>query len=390
MRKSSLISRFSAAWRRGRQHERRSNPVSALRLETLAVRVPSRFEQIVQILTRYLFCILGLMFFNVAFPEPPNVVPRELINWTYSFYLVFNTLSLVHLLRKPNSWVRYRIHMWVDICMVSLALVGDPNEVPPAALVYIMVVLGNGMRYGLRMFGEAVIGSFAGAMIAVSLRHAGSDGLPPGLLFLNLFGGIILIYAYTLMIRVEAQRRALQNKSFRDALTGLLNRAGLELIAARLFADSARSGTPFAVLFADMDNFKQVNDRFGHAEGDRVLRELAKIMSSEIRASDVAGRYGGDEFVLLLPGTSAQEAEIVARRTQARIDEWSRRNQLGCSISVGVGEAPTDGTDLLTVLHRVDQAMYATKRRRSGHYQTAITPDPRPVPDAADGNLLQP
>jgi diguanylate cyclase (GGDEF)-like protein len=353
------------AARRRAGPERRRKHVAPLRLDDLQLRCPSRLEQSIQAATRYLFCVLGLLFFNVAFPQAPHLIPREIINITFTAYLFVNTAFLVHLLLRPYSPLRYRVHMWLDICMVSIALIADPNEVPPAALAYIMVVLGNGMRYGLRMFGEAVVGCFLGAMLALSLRYAPAEGFPPGLLFLNLFGGLIVIYAYMLMARVEAGRRALQRKSYVDSLTGLLNRGGLELMARRLFTEAERSGQPLAVMFADMDNFKQVNDRYGHAEGDRVLRQFAEILRSSIREPDVAARYGGDEFVLILPHTRVAEGQRVAERIQERIQAWVTENGLECSLSIGIGESPHDGADLETIMARVDHTMYATKRSGS-------------------------
>ncbi|MBA1145943.1 GGDEF domain-containing protein [Ectothiorhodospiraceae bacterium WFHF3C12] len=341
-------------------------PRPPTRSATVPLRVPTVTEQAIQFLTRYLFCGLGLAFFNVAFPESPRLLPVEFINAAFALYLIANTGFFLHAWQHPESLSRYRVAMWLDIVMVSMCLVADPNEVPPSAIVYIMVVLGNGMRYGLRLFGEAVVGSFAGAMLAVSLRFAPSAEFHPGLLFVNLFGGIILVYAYILMSRVEASRRALEQKSQVDALTGIVNRRGLEFMAQRLFAEAERTGRGFTVMFADMDNFKQVNDRYGHAEGDRVLRQLAHILQSSIRESDVAGRHGGDEFVIILPHTRPGHAEDVARRIQDKVRHWARDNALDCSISVGIGEAPALGGDLETVLRRVDEAMYAVKREGGG------------------------
>jgi diguanylate cyclase (GGDEF)-like protein len=324
-------------------------------------RVPSRLEQTIQFLTRYLFCALGLLFFNTAFPEQPRVLPRELINLAFIAYVFTNTGFFLHAMYRPGSRLRYRLAMWVDIAMVSMSLAADPNDIPPSAMAYIMVVLGNGMRYGLPLFAEAMLVSFGGAMVALSLRLGPADGVHPGLLFLNLFGGIILIYAFILMMRLEANRRRLERNSHRDPLTGLLNRRGLQVVAERLFLDANTNGRHFAVMFADMDNFKQVNDRYGHSAGDQVLREVGHILKMSLRDSDIAGRYGGDEFIIILPQTTPADAILVARRIQQKIASWSEDNALQCSLTVGVGQAPTDGDTLEAIMHRVDQAMYANK-----------------------------
>lgn len=330
------------------------------------MRIPGRFEQALQFLTRYLFCILALLFFNVAFPEPPRLLPREFLNAVFVGYLLANTAFFAHAWRYPASALRYRICMALDIVAVSMSLVADPNDIPPSAMAYIMVVLGNGMRYGLRLFGEAVLGCFAGAMVALMLRFVPTEGLNPGLLFATVFGAIILLYSYVLMSRVEATRRGLEQKIHLDGLTGLVNRGGLEVAAERLFAETRESGQPFCVMFADMDNFKAVNDRYGHTVGDRVLRQFGRIARSSVRESDLAGRYGGDEFVLILPDTTCREAQQVADRLRRKVADWARDNDLDCSVSIGIREVPTHGEDLETVMRLVDEAMYSTKRNGAG------------------------
>jgi diguanylate cyclase (GGDEF)-like protein len=240
-------------------------------------------------------------------------------------------------------------------------VVHDPYDIPPSLLVFIMVVLGNGMRYGMRLFGEALTGSFAGAMLALSLRSVdGAQGMTPGVMFLNLFGGIILIYAYILMSRIEASRLKLEEQSSVDTLTGLMNRRALFENAQPLF-DRLDGDKTLAMMFADLDKFKAVNDTYGHAAGDEVLKEFAGILRDCMRGSDIAARFGGDEFVLLLPDTSLAEARVVAERLRAQTAAWSQLNKIDVSVTIGVGEAPTHGRDLATLLDEVDRAMYRSK-----------------------------
>lgn len=370
--------------RRRGPDRRRGGGIGAT-LDPAGIRIPGRLEQVLQYLTRYLFCILALVFFNIAFPEPPRLLPRELLNAVLVGYLVVNTAFFIHAWHYPDHPLRYRITMALDIVMVSISLVGDPNEVPPSGMAYIMIVLGNGMRYGLRLFAEAVLGCFAGAMVALTLRFVPAEGLHPGLMFINIFGGIILMYSYVLMTRVEATRRGLEQEINLDGLTGLINRRGLEEAAARLFADTRAGGQSFCVMFADMDNFKAVNDRYGHTEGDRVLRQFARIVRSSVRDSDLAGRYGGDEFVLMLPGTGGEEAQRVAERLRRKVADWARDNNLDCSVSIGIGEVPAHGQDLETVMRRVDAAMYATKRSGAGVRCLADEPAGVPGPETSPG-----
>jgi diguanylate cyclase (GGDEF)-like protein len=120
------------------------------------------------------------------------------------------------------------------------------------------------------------------------------------------------------------------------------------------------------MLFADLDKFKAVNDVLGHAAGDRVLKSFAEIVRKTIRSTDVAARFGGDEFVMLLEDTSLGEAEIVAVRIQKLVAEWANENGIDFSVSFGLGEAPTHGDSFPGLLEQVDRAMYYSKAKHTG------------------------
>lgn len=327
----------------------------------VGMRFPGWQEQKVQFLTRYLFLVLGVVFFNFSGEFKSVWLSLTQLNIIFGLYFIVNSVGFAHASMHIDSTARYRAAMWIDVALVAVCVLHDPYSIPPSLLVFIMVVLGNGMRYGMRLFGEALTGSFAGAMLALSLRNVGSaDGLTPGVLFLNLFGGIILIYAYILMSRIEASRCELERQSSVDTLTGLINRRALFEIAPPLF-ERVGQGKNLVVMFADLDKFKAVNDTYGHAAGDEVLQEFALILRDCMRSTDIAARFGGDEFVLLLPSTLLTEATAVAERLRQQTTAFAQRKKIDLSISIGLGEAPTHGRDLAELLAQVDQAMYRSK-----------------------------
>jgi diguanylate cyclase (GGDEF)-like protein len=326
------------------------------------MRFPTFQEQSVQFLTRYLFFALGWSFFYLTGTSTNLHLSLNAINLIFGVYFVFNTLAFWHAWRVPMHPLRYRMAMWADIALVATCVVNDPYDIPPSLVVFIMIVLGNGMRYGMRMFGEALMGSFAAVMIALSLRIAyGNQGISAGMVFLNLFGGIVLIYAYILMSRIESSRFLLERSSKQDSLTGLMNRRGLIETANALFERIETYGGMTSVMFIDLDQFKRVNDDHGHAKGDAVLRRFADILYENIRAADIAARYGGDEFVILMPETSIEDSELVAQRIQASFIAWCAERTYPCSASIGLGEAPRDGRNLEAILDKVDAALYHTK-----------------------------
>jgi diguanylate cyclase (GGDEF)-like protein len=161
------------------------------------------------------------------------------------------------------------------------------------------------------------------------------------------------------MGRIEGQRRQLDYRSRYDALTGLLNRHGL-LAAADSVFDKASEAAPVTVLFADLDQFKSVNDRYGHGVGDRVLAEFARIFSESADAG-VYGRWGGDEFVALLPQRNAAAIRQIYQRIGARTEAWSNSNGMPMAVSLGVSQAPRDGRDLMTLLSVADIHLYQSK-----------------------------
>jgi diguanylate cyclase (GGDEF)-like protein len=339
---------------------------------TMHIRFPTWPEQLVQYLTRYLFATLGLLFFNYSTEQAPLWLPLRELNAVFGAYLVINTLNLLHAIRRPHSAARYRFALLLDVAMVSVGVVNDPNIIPPSMVAYIVVVLGNGMRYGIRFFAEALLCALLGTATALALRYWQLQmPVSQGTLFLTLFGAIIVVYAYILMGRIERSRQRSELRSRTDSLTGLLNRHGLADALASWVADERWSLRKPVVVFADLDNFKAVNDTFGHAEGDRVLAQVAGLLKQSLRANDLIARYGGDEFVVLLADVDTAEAESIVARMQATIESWFRDSRFRCGISIGFAPASAADWDLEQVLKSVDRLLYQSKALRNSSEASA-------------------
>lgn len=161
-----------------------------------------------------------------------------------------------------------------------------------------------------------------------------------------------------------ALQRRLREEAIRDPLTGLFNRRYLHETLARELSRAARAGQPLALAVIDIDHFKDLNDRFGHTLGDRMLEAIATLLRTHTRGDDVACRFGGEEFVVVLPMTSAADA-------YRRVDTWRQAfaalrvahesGSIGATLSAGVAAFPTDGADGDAVLHAADRALYAAK-----------------------------
>jgi len=166
---------------------------------------------------------------------------------------------------------------------------------------------------------------------------------------------------------------AAQENATTDALTGLRNARFLREYLDREINRAEREKSALTVLNIDLDNFKPINDTFGHARGDQTLREVAEILRSHIRSYDLAARYAGDEFVVVLTRAGRAEAEAVAQKLRAAVERHGQKLMTRdpdfppLTISIGIALYPRDGTDIQGLLCHSDAAMYADKQGRRPH-----------------------
>ncbi len=180
-------------------------------------------------------------------------------------------------------------------------------------------------------------------------------------------------------LRTKTTRDTLANEAARDSLTGLLNRAQLGQRVGELVALTRRVERELACLMIDLDGFKGINDAYGHAAGDAVLVEVTRRWSELLRGSDVLFRYGGDEFVALLPGTDREGAAQVAGRLLERLREapveftgdGGRPHELHVSASVGVAMWDPLMADGDTLVAAADDALYRAKSAGRDRFEVA-------------------
>lgn len=178
------------------------------------------------------------------------------------------------------------------------------------------------------------------------------------------FFGIFVVIAYRVTKREGLHSRELMDQARRDALTGLPNRTCLNNILMSNISSAAAGQRKFAILFLDLDRFKGINDTFGHAIGDKLLVGVAQTILPLLRHGDVLGRFGGDEFLLVLPGSDEAGVILITQRildafkAPFEIEERSLR----ITPSIGIAIYPEDGTDIESLLKHADTAMYESKR----------------------------
>jgi two-component system, cell cycle response regulator len=172
-------------------------------------------------------------------------------------------------------------------------------------------------------------------------------------------------------------REALRVQAFQDGLTGIWNRRAIMEELERELNRAERDGSPVSVVMVDLDHFKQINDRHGHQAGDEVLREAARRMTHAKRPYDAIGRYGGEEFLLVLPGCDENGGALVAERMRKRVAarpiEHGDR-QIAVTASLGVAAYPSsEALDMASLLGAADRALYRAKSRGRDRVESAAT-----------------
>ncbi|MFQ5490703.1 MAG: diguanylate cyclase [Phycisphaerae bacterium] len=174
--------------------------------------------------------------------------------------------------------------------------------------------------------------------------------------------------------RVRTRTEQLRELAAREPLTGLYNRRHFGEVLERRFSEATRYGSDLSCIMMDLDNFKDSNDRFGHYTGDEVLILVATTVASQLRAADVAARFGGDEFVILLPQTPGDRAWMLAERIMEKFgaDLAEQLPEVRVTLSVGIASLAETGADSAEALVRAaDQAMYRAKDAGKGRIESA-------------------
>ena len=202
-----------------------------------------------------------------------------------------------------------------------------------------------------------------GAVVNVEI-HGSTMRLDSGIALISMALDI------TERVRVEKEVLALQSllreQSIRDALTGLYNRRHLEEALARELSIAQRYQRPVSLVIADVDHFKAVNDQFGHPAGDEVLRQVAGLLKSHARTSDIFCRYGGEEFMMVMPGMPKEAAVIRAEQLRQDIAASAIRYgsaSIPITSSFGVASYAVDGHNVEQLIAAADKALYAAKHR---------------------------
>jgi diguanylate cyclase (GGDEF)-like protein len=268
---------------------------------------------------------------------------------------------------RPSAWPML-LRCWAMIAYITGVLWSVRIETGALVTLYHLAVIASAASLPRRLT-LLNLGIIGGCLIA--LEHPAVRGNAQGpvsalTLFVQL--GPMLLVAYVASDVASDIRTALDRIRFvseTDELTRLYNLRAFMRIAERFHRQAKRYGRPYALAMLDSDNLKVVNDTHGHQFGNELLKLTTACVRRELRETDIAARYGGDEFILLLPETGAQGARELAERIRRTVEEQrldARGAKIGTTVSIGVAQFPAHGADLQSVLNRADQAMYLAKK----------------------------
>jgi diguanylate cyclase (GGDEF)-like protein len=275
----------------------------------------------------------------------------------------------------------------IAVVTVLIALTGGADS--PFFFGYVLVVAGAALV--VRPTTAALAAAVASLVYLIALA-----GLPGSSqlsfddvvrIALNVLALWFVAYLASVVAREQRRTRdAALRLSLYDPLTQLYNRNYFFAVMEREIQRAARTGRRFCLLMLDMDDLKPINDDYGHHYGDRMLREVAEVVRAGIRGVDSAARYGGDEFVILLPETDPTGAFVVAeklRESVSAIRMSAPGRMLQTSVSVGVVAFPDDGPSADELLISADAAMYESKRRGKNRVAGKAHPPRAPLADPA-------
>ncbi len=255
----------------------------------------------------------------------------------------------------------------LGVAMIAYALSATIGA-GDGAVLYMWPVLWTTFFFGRR--GAIAIVAWVGVAHAVTLLALPAASSYPGRwVDVMVSVTVVAIVIMTLVHRNDLLLTQLADDARTDALTGLLNRRGFDEHAAVELAHARREGRPVAVVTFDIDYFKRINDEFGHEIGDRVLARIGELLATQSRDIDVAARFGGDEFVVLLPGCTSAEAELFAERVRSALVAEQPAELPTVPVSAGILSA-LEPRSIETMLQGADSALYNAKR--AGRDRTVV------------------
>lgn len=312
----------------------------------------------------WLLLILSLLYF-VA---PGTTITNKwgLVVGMISFAAFILSFRYSKLLSEETRW-KLAIETWAMIIFISWVAYNTGGIDSPLINLYIIVIIVSALTLGKI---TTLLEFFLITIVYFYLAHASYSGDNFSWINLSavmiLFTPLLLVGYVTTLLAADIQyaHQELEQLSETDELTGLNNRRSFNNKFSTVAKMASRYGRPFSILMLDSDNLKNVNDQYGHSAGDTLIITNAQVINGLLRETDILGRYGGDEFVVMLPETTHSKAIDIAERIRQAIENTSFSadgNRVSSTVSIGVACFPEDSKISEEILAIADKALYESK-----------------------------
>ncbi|HTR00679.1 MAG TPA: GGDEF domain-containing protein [Candidatus Acidoferrum sp.] len=281
---------------------------------------------------------------------------------------------------RQSRW-KLAAESWGMILFISVVVWNTGGVGSPLTNLYLLVIISSALTLGKMacLLEILLIGSVYFYMAVNDVGDYSYGRFVQLMLYFSPF--VLVAYITTLLASdIHNSKSALKTLAETDELTGLLNKRSLELMLKVSSELAVAGGYPLTVLMIDIDNLKPVNDRHGHLTGNTLLVTVARALRSGLRASDIICRYGGDEFIAILPNCPADKALEAAERLRKAVANTSfdaNGHRITTTVSVGLATYPTNVDDVSTLVAKADTSLFACKRSGGNmvmHYGEEITP----------------
>ena len=281
-----------------------------------------------------------------------------------SFVLSFHYFNFY---TRQSRW-KIAIETWVMIVFISWLILQTGGVSSPLLNLYLLVIIASAITLGkiITLLEIGLIAAFY-IFLAAPLYSDSSFTLNDFSQIMTLFSPFLLIAYITTMLSADVHygRQMFKSLSETDELTGLLNKRSFNARLIKAAKVAVRYSHPLSIMVIDADNLKEVNDKYGHKAGDRLIVMLGEIMHDCLRTSDVIARYGGDEFVVLLSQTDIVKAMEAGNRIRLSVQNSSfdsGGNRVSSTVSIGIASYPEDTTNINELFEMADKSLYQSKK----------------------------
>jgi diguanylate cyclase (GGDEF)-like protein len=311
--------------------------------------------------------LLVLVLVYLVLPDEPVEQTLGIVAAVAGFGAFILGFRYLNLFTLPARW-KLTLETWVMLAFTAFVVWHTGKVDSPLISLFLLVIVFSALTLGklVTLLEVALVASF---YLFAAHSVVGSE-----LFSYSTFSRLMLLFAPVALVAyvtsliasdMSFSRTSVQRLSETDDLTGLPNMRAFSAALARHRQAALVNDRPFGVMMVDADNLKEVNDRYGHPVGNQVIRAVAEAIRRSIRSADLVARYGGDEFILLLPDTTEQAARDAGERIRTMVASTlidTGKEAVTTTVSIGYATYPSMATEVDDLMVRADEALYAGKR----------------------------